>query len=116
MRSGEVYAAALVDAPAQGLAARSRGFGAETLRLGIGCEDRAFRERDARWLCAPRRTDRSRARRTALAPTRAQLASIHDRGRYERDPAQYFRRTAIGPAQGLRVPTNISRFRLRAPS
>src|SRR5216684_3907924 len=56
MRSGEIYAAAVVDAPAQGFAAGSRGFGAEALRLGVGREDRALRERDAWRIRASRRT------------------------------------------------------------
>src|SRR6266851_625507 len=101
MRSGEIYEAAVVDAETQGFAAGSRGFSAETLRFGVGREDRALRERDARRVCAPRRTNQSRTGCTALAPTRAQLASIYDRGRYERDSAQYSGRTATGPAQGL---------------
>src|SRR6266481_4988871 len=101
MRSGEVYAAAVVDAETQGFATGSRGFGAEALRLGAGREDRALRERDARRIRTPRRTDQGRTGCATLAPTRAQLASVHDRGRYERDPAQYSRRTATGPAQGL---------------
>src|ERR1700732_1372892 len=101
MRSGEVSAAAVVDTETQGFAAGSRGFGAETFRFGVGREDRALRERDARRLCPPRRTDRSRTGCAALASAGAEFASIHDRGRYERDPAQYSGRTATGPAQGL---------------
>src|SRR6266851_4093055 len=113
MRSGEIYEAAVVDAETQGFAAGSRGFSAETLRFGVGREDRALRERDARRVCAPRRTNQSRTGCAALAPTRAQLASIYDRGRYERDPAQYPGRTATGPAQGLRTP-NVRKF-IRSP-
>src|SRR5260370_34622472 len=89
MRSGEICAAAIVDAETQGFAAGSRGFSAETLRFGVGREDRALRERDARRVCAPRRTNRSRTRCAAPAPTRAQLAAIYHRRRAERDSAQY---------------------------
>src|SRR6266851_7902943 len=113
MRGGEIYEAAVVDAETQGFAAGSRGFGAEALRLGVGREDRALRERDAWRIRAPRRTDRGRTGCAALAPTRAQLASIHDRGWYERDPAQYSGRTATGPAQGLSTP-NVRKF-IRLP-
>src|SRR5260370_98305 len=77
MRSGEIYEAAVADAETQGFAAGSRGFSAETLRFGVGREDRALRERDARRVLAPRPTNPRPPRSAPPSPTAPQRPSIH---------------------------------------
>ena len=82
----------------------------------LGVKIAQLRQRVARWLRDSRRSDRRLARRPALAAAAAQLASVYDRGRHQRDPAQHLGRAPVRPTQVVGAYTGISKNKRSVPA